>query len=150
MPTIRPLNQSEIDLMQKTLDEFTTHFAIWWPGDLSKRGYYGLMRFCYYEGCGGECCGDILGRAAPYVLGNELVRLYNFQWTVMADGASQSRVGVTHPRVEFLDIHSLEDGHLIAIDDRLDDCETYERGQATCYSLAGILALAGERWRSYV
>lgn len=146
MPTIRPLKKSEIDLMQKTLDEFTTHFAIWWLGDLSKRGYYELLGFCYYEGCGGDCCGDILGRAAPYAVGYELVKRYNFQWAIEEDGQS-SKTGVTHARLSFLDLFDLEDKHLIMPEDRLADYETYERGEATCDSLRGILELVGEKHR---
>lgn len=146
VPTIRPPNQSELDLMQKTLDEFKGHFKEFWSDSEYYGGYYELLGFCYYEGCGGDCCGDILGRAAPYALGYELVKRYNFQWAIEEDGQS-SKTGVTHARLSFLDLFDLEDKHLIMPEDRLADYETYERGQATCDSLRGILELVGEKHR---
>jgi cell wall assembly regulator SMI1 len=100
---------AEEALIADVLRRLREHFHAW-P---TKEGHeHDLAAFAYYEGCArrDDCCRTILGEAAPFALGQELVARHGFRWVMIASGDTW-RYGVAHPALRHpIDLLALEDG----------------------------------------
>ena len=123
----RRLTPTEAAHIGDVLRRLREHFYAWSAPETVGHEYH-LADFAYYEGCDrrDDCCRAILGEAAPFALGQELVRSHGFQWVMLPPRAtpvpsapssfpssspSPWRYAVTHPTLpEPIDLLSLEDG----------------------------------------
>jgi hypothetical protein len=108
-PSTRDLDPTEEAHIADVLRRLREHYHIW----VREPGYeHDLAAFAYYEGCDrrDECCRAILGEAAPFALGQELVARHGFRWVMLGAGDTW-QFGVTHPALAApIDLLSLEDG----------------------------------------
>jgi hypothetical protein len=145
---MQPVSLRELDSTEKAhvadvLRRLREHYKEWCrPGS---EGYeHHLVAFAYYEGCArrDECCRAILGEAAPFALGTELVARYGFRWVMISAGDSW-RYAVEHPALpEPIDLLSLEDGSWNE-KEYSPGCEP-EPGATTHDSFETILARTGQ------
>lgn len=119
--SLSPTNQptaNELAVIDSVLTELRQHFHEWadWPGDP-----HWIIGFAYYEGCGDrDCCREVIGRAAPFALGQRLVERHGFTWTMLGD-APPRRYAVTHPQHDApIALDSLETGDWVDPDDEED------------------------------
>jgi hypothetical protein len=143
--TTRDPTPSEGAFVEEVLRRLREHFLEWCAPETEGHEHH-LAAFAYYEGCGrSDHCRAILGEAAPFALGRELVARHGFRWVMIAAGDAW-RYGVAHPALSApIDLLSLEDGSWN--DEEYDPgCEPHPGdGFMTHDSLETILRRARER-----
>jgi hypothetical protein len=110
---VKSLTDKQRAHIADVLRRLREHFPGAWPG-CAEGHEHRLMEFAYYEGCGHrpgwECCRDLLAKAAPFAVGQELVAHHGFRWVMFGSGRAW-RYGVVHPALDRpLDLAALEDG----------------------------------------
>lgn len=107
----RNLTRIERAFIADVLRRLREHFREWNKNDSAEGAEHSLVGFAFYEGCGDtQHCGAILAEAAPFALGQELVRSHGFRW-VMLTSDEAPRYAVMHPALsEPIDLGSLEEG----------------------------------------
>jgi hypothetical protein len=109
--SVRDPTPAEMAHVADVLRRLREHFHEWSVPE-TEGHEYDLAAFAYYEGCDrrDDCCRAILGEAAPFTLGQELVLRHGFRWVMFASGDAW-RYGVAHPALSVpIDLLSLEDG----------------------------------------
>ncbi|MBE7385000.1 MAG: hypothetical protein F6J95_026760 [Leptolyngbya sp. SIO1E4] len=92
-----------MDVISKYLNDLRRIFSVW---SSKYEDEYDLLWFAYYESCQEQ----IMANAAPYVVGNSLVKSFGFHW-VMVQSDSTWHHGVSNPILpEPIDLLTLEDG----------------------------------------
>lgn len=104
MSLYREATPDEMKLVDLYLAELRHTFTVWSKN--YEEDEYNLLSFAYYEGC----CEPIMATAAPYVVGNSLVKKAGFQW-VMVQSNNAWHHGVFHSALsEPINLLTLENG----------------------------------------
>ena len=83
--TTRDPTPSEGAFVEEVLRRLREHFLEWCAPETEGHEHH-LAAFAYYEGCGrSDHCRAILGEAAPFALGRELVARHGFRWVIRGE-----------------------------------------------------------------
>ena len=102
MTGFREPTQEEMSVVAWRLAELRRVFAVW--SDNYDDDEFDLLWFAFYE----DCDEPVMASAAPYAVGNSLVKKDGFRWVMVPSGGSWHH-GVAHPLLaEPIDLLALE------------------------------------------